>query len=148
MWRVDEMYCFKIDQNTHKNYVKKQCLRWIKRTKRTKRSEGSFRFRCVTVDSDCPGILNHGPAVRSLDGDWNLSCLWETSQEAVLQSQRRLQEKVTTGWLLVRSTTECVWNIWGHKTRHSDEPTENYHQTLRSPSALHLLACCLGFPAA
>lgn len=78
----------------------------------------------VTVDSNCPGILHHRPAIRSLDRDWNLSCLWETSQKAVLQSQRRLREKVTTGWLLGRSTVYIQgvseksgvtkWLLWWH----------------------------------
>lgn len=68
------------------------------------------KSHCVTVDSDCPGILHHGPAVRSLDGDRNLSRLWETSQKTVLQSQRRLQERAMTCWLLVRSAvyTGCL----------------------------------------
>lgn len=64
------------------------------------KGEVSFKCQCATVDLDCPGILHHGSAVGSLHGDRNLSCLWETGQEAVLQSQLRLQENGTTGWLL------------------------------------------------
>lgn len=56
----------------------------------------SIMRHSVTVDADCSGVLHHGAAVGCLDGDGDLSCLWETSQKAVLQSQRRLQGRITT----------------------------------------------------